>query len=177
MGRKEKAKGVHCSPEKAGKALMENDSLKNKYDDETMPTLVQMFKDGIKRANDYKGLYPDEVFLEEVENYFVYIAEHGIKPSKASLRLWLGCSRTQYYDWETNPKYGFKSNVLAWAHNLMEASYVGRGEKYPTFNTFLLKAGHQYVEASKLDITSNGQTLSSADEVRDLVSQLGLDKK
>jgi hypothetical protein len=59
----------------------------------------------------------------------------------------------------------------------METQYVNRAEKYPTANIFLMKTSHGHIESSKMDITSNGNSLSvNFDELREKIAQLGLDK-
>jgi hypothetical protein len=180
MGRKEPAKGIHTSPKKAGrKNVCVDDFTKDKESDGLMWKLLEAYEHGNAKAKEYKGLWTEEQFAFEVSDYFRFCAEKDLKPNKAGLRTWLSVSRSQYYDWETDKtgKYGFKSDILVKANSMMEDSYIQRGEKYPTMNTFLLKTSHGHIEASKVDITTNGQTINSADEVKDLVGKLGLTKK
>ena len=137
--------------------------------------MLHLWKVGSARN---KSQWSDEQFKLAVDEYFDYIQQHNIKPSKAGLSLWLGCSKDTYHEWtHKKEKYPFKSEVLVNANLYMETSYINRGEKYPTFNTFLLKSSHGHIEQSKIDITTNGNDVTSADEVRGLVSKLGLDKK
>lgn len=176
MAKKRPAQGIHSSPEKAGENM---DLLPvEKEQDNMLAKIMFGYNENKVKTMAYKGLWTDEAFLECVENYFEYSASNNLKPCKAGLRLWLGCSRTQYYDWEINKTgtYGGKSDILAWASNIIEMSYIGRAEKYPTANIFLLKSSHGHVEANRLDITTNGNDINNADEVRDLVAKLGLDK-
>lgn len=173
MPRKEPAKGIHTSPTSAGAS---NVTPPEKSDYIDMTLLETPLNKGNENQKAYKGLWTEETFKEQVNAYCRYCMETGLKPSKSSLRLWLGCSRTQYYDWETKPeKYSYKTNILAVAHDFMESSYVQRLEKYPTGNIFLLKTSHGHIEQSKIDITTNGQNLNP-NEVSDTISKLGLDK-
>jgi hypothetical protein len=177
MARK-KCQNIHTSPETAGEKNMPKDYASKKADDmHTMEKLLPIYNHGRYVAGNYKGLWTEELFQEEVANYFQYCADNSVKPCKAGLRTWLNVSRDQYHQWETKPeKYGYKSDILGMAGDVMEMSYIQRGEKYPTMNTFLLRTSHGHVESSKMDVTTNGQSVNSADDVHDLISKLGLDK-
>ena len=179
MPRKGPSKGIHTGPDKGGKKAFEEKGIeKGNYDDPQMKHLVEILKTKTLRTNDYKGRWTEEEFRDAIIGYFDFISEREIKPSKASLQLWLGCSRSQYYDWETDKtgRFEYKTDLVNIANRLIEASYVGRVEKYPTGNIFLLKTTQGYVEKSSVDVTTNGQTINSADEVKDLVGKLNLDK-
>ena len=144
--------------------------------------LIPILEKGMSRFMgerlDYVGLWTEEELVKEVYDFFLYCNEHGIKTCKAALRLWLGMSRDQYHNWEKQPeKFGYKSRIIQQANDVMETQMIGRAEKYPTANVFLLKSSHGHVESSRLDVTTNGQSMGSADEIRDLVSKLGLDQK
>jgi hypothetical protein len=177
MTTKYKAKGVHTSPEKAGPqnmALAQPEKIK----DHLMERILPMMEHGLEMTKRYKGQWEDEEFRESIQEYFEYCREYSIKTSKSSLRLWLGCSKAMYYDWETKKeKYGLKSDCIVMANDMMESNMINRIETYPTGNMFLLKTSHGHYESSRVDITSNGQTVNSADEVKDLVNKLGLDKE
>ena len=179
MPRTYKAKGVHTRPGKGGaKAFEEKGIAEGNYDDPQMEHLLEIYKTRTKKMRDYQGQWTEDEFATAIEEYFNFITERKIKPTKASLQLWLGCSRTQYYDWEVDKtgRFGYKTNLVNEANRFIEASYVGRVEKYPTGNIFLLKTTQGYVEKSSVDVTTNGQTINSADEVKDLVGKLNLDK-
>lgn len=177
MGRKESAKGIHSSPEDVGGNILLDSYTKDGEEDELLVNILDGYREAQKRKQAYKGLWTEETFVDAVVKYFQFCADRKLKPNKAGLRTWMGCSRSQYYDWTTKvEKYTYKSDILEMAHNMMEDSYVNRGEKYPTMNTFLLKTAHGHVETSKLDLTSNGNTLNSSEDVKDAVSKLGLDK-
>lgn len=112
---------------------------------------------------------------EEILNYFKYVEEKQLKPAKAGLRLWLGVGMWMYNEWAKRPeKYGAISDLINSANAIMEMQYINRAEKYPTANLFLLKTQHQYVETTKVDITSNNTV--SENDIQDVVKQLGLDK-
>jgi len=172
-----KAKGIHSSPENAGAENFPEGYAERKKDDLcTMEKILPMYKKGAQYLHDYKGLWTDEQFEKAVYDYFEYCCENEVKPDKSGLQLWLGVSTSQYYDWTTKPeKYGSKSEILDRAHLTMKTSYTQRGEKYPTFNMFLLKAGHGMVETNKVEITNNSN--ANPDELKDTISKLGLDKE
>lgn len=174
-----KAKDVHTSPKNAGEQNMpSNYSEKHQDDMRTMEKVLPTFQRGLENRENYKGLWTDDDMIDQINQYFSYCSESKLKPCKSGLQLWLGVSRSQYWEWETDKskKYGRKSNILEMANQAMESSYIERGEKYPTMNMFLLKANHGFIEQNKMDITSNGNTVSATD-VSELVEKLGLGKK
>lgn len=60
---------------------------------------------------------------------------------------------------------------------ILEGQYIDRAEKYPTANLFMLRAGHNYIETSKLDVQTTPNTVQNVDEIAEAVKKLGLDKK
>ena len=170
-----KAKGVHTSPENAGEKNMPENYVEKKKDElNTMENVLPIYNIGQKNRQDYKGKWTPETLKLEITKFFQYCADNSVKPCKAGLRLWLGISKAQYNDWELKPeKYGFKSDLIYMANDVMEITYVTRGESNPTFNMFLLKAAHGMVETNKVEITNNN---SNPEEVKEAISKLGLDK-
>lgn len=173
-----KAKGIHTSPEKAGEQNMPDGYIEKNQDElGTMEKIMPVWKKSFENRENYKGKWTEETLAREIGNYFQYCADNKLKPAKVGLALWLGTHKQQIWEWETKPeKYGFKSELIQWACYVIESSYIERGEKYPTMNTFLLRTSHGHVETSKMDVTTNNQVNTSAEEVKDLVKQLGLNK-
>jgi len=176
MPRTYKSKNVQTKKELCGeKNLPENYLEKHKApEDDLMNNIIEVFDCGVKHRK--KGSNWSEAdMLEAVRNYFEFCSEKAMKPSKSSLQLWLGCSSSQYHVWQTEPtKYGAISEIITMANKVMETQYTNRGEKYPTFNMFLLKAGHNMVETNKVEITNTKET--TADEIKEAIVNLGLDK-
>jgi hypothetical protein len=177
MARKEPAKGIHTSPAKAGKKNMPEDyALKNHDPENTVQRLLPMLDKGMAHLKQYKGLWTDDDLALAVRDFFNYCGEHFIKPCKSGLELWLGVSRPQYIAWADHPeKYGAKSEIIQLANTMMETSYINRVEAFPTGNIFLLKTSHGHVETSRIDVVA-GARPQNPEEVKDLVSKLGLDK-
>lgn len=175
MARKEPAKGIHTSPSNAGvKNLPKTYVDKNKDELGTMEKILPVYKHGMERAKDYKGLWDEESLLTEIDNYFTYCAEVDLKPAKVGLGLWLGISKSQYWEWETKPeKYEYKSNLIKMANDAIESSYMARLERYPTGNIFLLKSVHGHSETTNINVNSTG---TNAEEIAEAISKLGLDK-
>jgi hypothetical protein len=173
-----KNKGIHSSPATSGEQNMPPNYIeKNKDDTGTIAKKQPLWERAFKNRQDYAGQWDEESLAKEVSDYFKYCYEYEVKPNKAGLRVWINLSRAQYYEWETKPeKYGFKSDIIRRANDLMEDSYIGRIESYPTGNIFLLKTAHGHVETSKMDVTTNGKFVDTED-VNDLVKKLGLDKE
>lgn len=171
-----KPKGIHTSPEKAGEQnFPEGYAEKNhdKYD--RLDGQLEIWNHGRHVLQEYKGLWTDEALEEHVYQYLKYCLDNEVKPCKAGLRLWLAVSNAQFYDWAGKPeKYGRKSEILNDAFDLIQSSYISRGEQFPTFNMFLLRSSHGHVEKNKVEVTTTNAT--TADEVKDTISKLGLDK-
>lgn len=177
MGKKrKKKKGEHSCPQTSGKQNLP-ESYINRVTGTgggLMENLVEMRNIGMANRQDYKGKWDDESLEREVSNFFKFCAKKDIKPAKAGLRMWLGLSRSQYHEWETNTSsHPLKSDILSEAAEFMQMQYIGQGEKYPTFNMFLLKAGHNYSDKQEVEITSKDV---SKDEIADTISKMGLDK-
>ena len=172
MGRKEPAKGIHTSPQKAGAKNMP--PIMPKDEDGTTYHAFQILLKGEDNKKAYKGLWDEASLKEQVLAYFEYCTSNDFRVSKVGLALWLGVSKAQYHEWENQPeKYSYKSDILEFAGKAIESTYMGRAEKYPTANIFFLKALHNVQETTKVEITN---TQIKPDEVQDMVSKLGLDK-
>ena len=173
-----KAKGIHGRPENAGlKNMPEGYADKNKDEDNVLAGVLPIYKMGFKNRENYKGIWTEEDLGKEIMAYFEYCESNNVKVAKVGISLWLGISKETMYEWVRNPaKYGFKSDLMKMAHDMIEGSYIGRAEKYPTANLFLLRTSHGHIEQSKIDISTNNTEVGQ-DEVNDLVSKLGLDKK
>ena len=175
MVKRKKEKGKHSSPETSGvQNLSEAYRAKNEgKGGGVMKELLGIYEKGKENSNEYKGLWDEESLAREVGEYFIYSAEHDLKPAKAGLRLWLGLSRSRYWEWE-NEVGTYKSNIMAKANDLMELQYIERGEMHPTFNMFLLKSSHQHSDKQEISITGNSV---DKEEIGDIISKMGLNEK
>ena len=172
-----KNQGVHSSPATAGKQnLPPNYAEKNKDDTGTIAKKQPLWERVFQLDNNYRGQWTEEELAHEMNEYFGCF-EMEAKPSKAGLCLWLNISKSQFWEWSNKKeKYGFKSELANKANMIIEDSYIGRIESYPTGNIFLLKSSHGHVETSKMDVTTNSKFVDTED-VNDLVKKLGLDKQ
>lgn len=145
---------------------------KHSESNNNMESIIPLFEEGVSRR---KCNWTEEELTIAIKDYFDYCVETDMKPSKAGLRLYLGCSRSQYHAWQTEyGKYGAISDLINLANDTMEVQYVQRVESYPTGNLFLLRTSHGHVESSKVDISTDVKT--STEDIKDVVSKLGLDK-
>lgn len=178
MPRTYKNMNIQTKPSKSGVKNMSKefeDKHKDSEDDGLMANISELFKLGVEKAK-RKSAWTPEDLAREIGDYFDYCVDKGLKPCKAGIRTYLGISRTQYYDWQTNSsKYGEISNLIQNANDMMEMQYIGRAEKYPTANLFLLRTSHGHVETSKVDVVTTNTSVTTED-VNDIVSKLGLDK-
>lgn len=174
-----KKHGNQTRPEKAGEQNMGNYSEKHAgTGDGLMGALSELFRKSVTESQKRQGNWKPEELADALDEFFNWCAEHDVKPAKAGVKLWLGCSDSQYSDWQRDEaRYGAISALIQQANRVMEMQYVSRGEKYPTMNTFLLKTSHGHIETSKLDVSTNGNAPTTEDDVKDLVSKMGLDKK
>lgn len=174
--KRKKKKGEHSCPETAGKQNLPKQYIDKKKGSGggLMKDLVEMRHKGMANRQDYAGKWTDEALEKEVDEFFDFCAEKDIKPAKAGLRMWLGLSESQYWEWSTNTSsHPLKSKILAEAAEFMQMQYIGQGEKYPTFNMFLLKAGHNYSDKQEIEVTNKDV---SQEDINDIVSKMGLDK-
>ena len=173
-----KSKNIQTKPSLSGVKNMPKDYVeKNKAvgNGEVLKNLMPIWETGTARRK--KGVnWTEDLLMDAIREFFIYCAEHEVKPYKNGLALWLGCSRTQYWEWETMPnKYGVISNVINEANAYIEGQYIGRAEQYPTANLFLLRTSHGHVEVSKVDVTTSNSA-TTPEEMNDVISKLGLDK-
>lgn len=174
---------VNTCKENSGKKNMTPEALKSlntKYDDLNKKVVNKLLiMDRIRQP--YSGSWEEDDFKESIKNFFEYCGENSIEPSKPLLATWLGTNRKTIWKWETDESMGFKHDIICQAIQFMECVYFSKlDESFPSAS-FKLKsnnfAGFNYVEASRLDITTNGNNLGSdSDEVKDLVSKLGLNE-
>ena len=167
----------HTNPENAGEENMTEEHIKratDKEDDGLMENLTELFKFGMSPERRTRGLnWTGEELLVEIQNYFDFCSDKNLKPSKSGLRLYLGVSESQYFAWQKDSeRYGIISELIRSAGDLMANQYINRGEKYPTFNMFMLKTKHEYQETNKFEVT----TKTSADEIAEKLRQLGIAK-
>lgn len=173
--KRKKEKGKHSSPETSGIQNLPGtyiDRVKN-TGGETMKDLVNMRKKGMANRQDYAGKWTDEDLEREISEFFEFCAEHDVKPAKAGIRMWLGLSRSQYHEWETNKSsHPLKSDILEEAHSLIEMQYLGKIETYPTGNIFLLKSAHGHSDKQEIQVTSGNDV--NTDKIAEAVKKLGL---
>lgn len=175
MPRKRVSKNVHTRPDMAGPQNMTDDRIKRdteKVEDGLMDNLLDLWEvagEHIKQPR--KSAWTAEGLYDTIRGYFEFSAERNLKPTKSAIIMYIGCSASQYYDWANKPEvYEDISEVVRWANAMMENQYINRGEKYPTFNIFMLKTKYGYEETSKLEITGD----IKSDEVADRIKQLGI---
>lgn len=164
-------KGKHTSPENAGVQNLKGAKLPSGggLNDKIYPVMQH------GKHIPYSGKWTDEEFADSVAEFFAYCTETDTKPTQPLLRLWLGVSRSQFYDWINKPsKYKGKSDILQSAMDYMEAYLQSNIDQYPTGSIFLLKSTHKH--SDKQEITINNGKDVSKDEIKDVVGKLGLDK-
>jgi hypothetical protein len=170
------------NPEDAGKQNIPASHIKRHKEkdiddgDRLNAQIIDLLKQSFSRSG--TCTWTPAMLYPEIIGYFEYCEEQNMKPCKSGLQLWLGVSSSQYYDWAAKPeKYGRLSDLIKSANLAMETQYINRGEKNPTMNIFLLKASFNYIEQGKLDITTNGESLESSDDVKQKLAKMGLAKK
>lgn len=168
-----KNKGVHTSPETAGRQNMSK--LKNPEPDKqkTMGKLIPIMNHGNKAG--YSGKWTDEMLASSIGEFFDYCAEVEMKPTAPALRLWLNVEDSTILEWRKFPnKYGGKSAIIKKAYAVMEAFLQLNIDKYPTGSIFLLKTTHGHVETSKVEVNNTGD-VNGLDDIKDRVARLALD--
>lgn len=172
--KRKKQPGKHSSPETSGVQNLPESYIKRVEGTGggIMKDLVELRNRGMENRQDYKGKWTDEDLQREVGEFFEFCGERDIKPAKAGLILWLGISRSQFHEWETNTSsHPLKSDILQDASHLMQMQYIGKVESHPTGNIFLLKAGHGYSDKQEIQVT--GSSVDS-DSIAESIKKLGL---
>lgn len=175
--KRKKKKGEHSSPETSGKQ-----NLDAKYIERVkgtgggkMDELLKIYEKGFANRRDYAGKWTDEDLEKEIHDYFKFTAKYDIKPAKAGLRMWLGLSKSQYWEWENNVNaHPLKSELMAQASSFIELQYIGRVEKYPTGNIFLLKSSHGHQDKQEIELHNKSEV--DKGNIEDVISKLNLDK-
>lgn len=167
-------KGVHTSPETAGKQNLDGVSPP-KDESGLMDKIMPVYHKGRENRGIYKGQWTDEALDIEIGAFFDYCHDNNFKPTVPLLLLWIDVSRSTLHAWRTQPeKYGVKSEIIESAYRIMESYLQGNIDKYPTGSIFLLKTTHGHVETSKVEVSNSNDI--KPDEVNDAISKLGLDK-
>lgn len=174
MARVRKYTGVKANPIKAGAQNISEEMIKKNQDEsaaELMTSLAELFKIASSRRKKPCSFTPAELETH-ILSFFEFCAERSIKPTKGLLRTYLCITLETYNQWANHPeKYGELSTLIDIANEIIAGQYASRGEKYPTMNTFLLKASHGYYEKNHVEVTGNVLTV---DNIADRVARLGL---
>lgn len=171
-----KPQGVHARPENAGAHnFPKGYEARNQDKDNVLAGTLPLFKHGFKNREDYKGLWTEEDLERELFAYFDYCEANNVKVAKVGISLWLGINKDTMYQWANDKaKHGFKCDLIRMAFELVENSYIGRIERFPTGNIFLLKSSHGHIDSSKVEVTTTNTITSN--EINEVVNKLGLDK-
>lgn len=174
MARIRKYQGRNSNPIKAGSQNISEEMIKVNQDEsaaELMASLTELFKIASSRRKKPASFTPAELETH-ILSFFEFCAEKSIKPTKGLLRTYLCISQDTYNRWTNNPeKFGGLSTLMDIANEIIAGQYATRGEKYPTMNTFLLKASHGYYEKNHVEVTGNVLTV---DNIADKIAKLGL---
>lgn len=183
MPRTYKSKNIQTKPELAGAQNIPEEFLAKRTEKDedkiaTLTSLACLFKVSQEMSHERKTKgtnWTPEEMEDALVNYFDFVVDKCLKPSRVSLALYLGTHKQQIWDWENHPeRYGAISELIKRACGVIEQQYVERSEQYPTANLFLLKTSHGHVEKSQIEITG-GNPVSSADEIAEQVKKMGLD--
>ena len=178
MTRVYKSKNIQTKPSMAGKRNITKEFADAHKEDEDvgLDGLAELSKVAFTSRKRQPNWNEDEL-SKAVIDYFEFCAKKNMKPSKVGIQLFIGVGKSQYYDWANKEKYGAISEIISIANGLIEQQYIGRAEKFPTANIFLLKSSHQHVETSRLDINDSRSGIGTTkEELSDAISKLGLDQ-
>lgn len=179
MARNPQGTRKHARPENAGSHNIPN--IDSYREDEDLPIRSMIKASQIARDYEgrYQGLWSDNALIDVIEAFFEFCATENLKPTQPLFRLYSGISQTTVDAWRYNRqgKFPTKQVIIGKCFDFMEAMLQNRLEKYPTGNIFLLKSSFGHKEQSQLDITTNGESISTSEDVKDLVAKLGLDKE
>jgi len=97
-------------------------------------------------------------FKEITEKFLKDCKDNNTVPLLAKYEYLLGISDKTLASYRLKPEY---ASTIKRVEKAQEIALLEKGinENKPVFPIFLLKSKHNYQESSKLDLTSNGQTL------------------
>lgn len=134
---------------------------------------VVLFKKGTLERRKQRACWEPEDLHDTIAEYFEFCAACDVRANIFGLVVWLGVSKYQFYEWANNPmKYPMLSEICTQATDMMANECVIRGEKFPAFNTFLLRGLHGVNDRQEVTITH--ETSTKLSEIGDLVAKLGL---
>lgn len=171
----------HTSPEMAGEQNMKaivikTDDEKSELEKHNGKMMGKIIRLRNLRKGENVSKWSEEQFRDSMDELLEWCNVNEIELSAPLMRVWFNVSQRMFDYWRTDPKYGFFYEVINEAYSLMEIVTLSKIEKYPVGNIFKLKAVHKYSDVQKIDVTTNGKDFVSQDEVKDMVSKLGLDK-
>lgn len=143
------------------------------------PHLVAKISPIFKRAvsisahesRDYN--WQPEEMAYALSEYFDYFHKNKLKPSRASLQLWLGLTNSAFYKMMSGEKHSDEvREMVELAMLAMEIEYVNRGEQHPTMNTFLLRTQHGYKEDR--DVTIKHDFSADKSNIDKMIGNLNL---
>lgn len=130
----------------------------------------------LKHRITYKGSWDEESFQKAVDDYFEWCFENVFEPSMPSLCLWLGCTKEVMAMWRTDPKCGFKHDIIHKAQLYMETIYLAKTDDSPIASFFKLKTnGFGYVEQNKVEVVSSNPAVT-AEDLNATLEKLGVRK-
>ena len=134
--------------------------------------LVLLKRGTLERRRNRPAWEPEDLH-ETIVEYFDFCSECRVRANIFGLVVWLGISKHQFYEWANNPmKYPLLSKICTQATDMMANECVIRGEKFPAFNTFLLRGLHGVNDRQEVTIVH--ETSTKLNEIGDLVAKLGL---
>lgn len=134
---------------------------------------VVLFKKGMLEQRKRRTAWEPEDLHEAINEYFEFCSNCRVRANIFGLVVWLGVSTSQFYAWVNNPmKYSAISKICRQATDTMANECVIRGEKFPAFNTFLLRGLHNVND--RQEVTVVHETSTKLAEIGDLVAKLGL---
>lgn len=132
-----------------------------------------LFKKGMIEQRKRRTAWDPEDLYDSILEYFDFCANCRVRANIFGLVVWLGVSKEQFYEWVNNPmKYSAISKICRQATDMMANECIIRGEKFPAFNTFLLRGLHGVND--RQEVTVVHETSTKLSEIGSLVAKLGL---
>jgi hypothetical protein len=110
--------------------------------------------------------YNDEI-QAQADSYLSRLSELGhVVPSRAGLCCYLGIAKSTSYEWEqTYPQFSDALRAVEVMQEHMTLNGALANQLNPTIAKLVLSNNHGYSESSKIDHTTNGESITRIERV------------
>lgn len=157
------------------KEIIESLQIDDPDSDSTIGASCVMFRKGVLAKKKRQANWKVSDLIEEIQSYFDFCAEFTMKANRYGLAVWLGTCNQKISAWVNGKGVSEEiQSVMQMACDIMANECIARGEKYPTFNMFMLRASHNMSDKHEISITQKNEV--TTEDIDEVIAKMGLDK-